>query len=365
MNRPILIISSYPYDKCGVSSYTKKLITELEHNCNIETFTIKLTREGLAKYLLKSAKLLYRLLQGDYELAHFEYTPTILGPLFPAYLFAIRLRGKKSITTIHENISVYTANRPAIIRSLLSAYESSIIGLSSKIILISNSQRQELRRRHAWLHESKTVVIPMGIQPYHPTTSNKSNIAPTVGFFGFIKPGKGLETFAAASKLVLEKMPDTKILISGAATSDSYLESLKKLFKPLAGHVKWINFLPDNEMWQVMNGCSCVVLPYDKSTNSGILADTVTAEVPVVATDVGSFKEIIEQWHIGKTCQPGDATGLSEAIVQTASSKRTQQTLISHIKLLKNANSWQVIAKMHLAIYENRLNMHRTRSFET
>jgi glycosyltransferase involved in cell wall biosynthesis len=352
----VLIISSYPYDKSGITIYTAKLIKELSgtKSVKINTFTMWLARQGTIKYLRKSILLIKVLIVNKFDIYHFQYTPTSIGPLFPIFLLLARLRGASIVTTIHENMGVYAEGRAGILRWLLFRYESLILFLSSRLIVMSNRQKKELLVAHSNLSAEKVELIPFGIDSFKVKTSTK-NKQIIIGFFGFIKKGKGLETLAASSTRLAKSLPpNTQFLIAGHAENKTYLSRIKKLFQPMNEQLTWLGFLSDAEMKVRMCLCTCIVLPYEKSTNSAILMDAISAEVPVAVTDVGSFKEIVENWRIGEVCPPKNSVALAEAIEKIVKTRSQRESLISNIRSLKATYSWSFVATEHLRVYLGR-----------
>lgn len=57
-----------------------------------------------------------------------------------------------------------------------------------------------------------------------------------------------------------------------------------------------------------------MVLPYNEVFQSGVLFLAYSFGLPVIATDVGSFREEIVEGQTGFMCRPGDPTDLARAI---------------------------------------------------
>ena len=63
-----------------------------------------------------------------------------------------------------------------------------------------------------------------------------------------------------------------------------------------------------------LKGADVLVLPYKEIFQSGVLFLAYSFGLPVVATDVGSFREEIVEGSTGFLCQPGDPAELAKAI---------------------------------------------------
>src|ERR1700677_3299263 len=75
-----------------------------------------------------------------------------------------------------------------------------------------------------------------------------------------------------------------------------------------------IQFIPDAEMELYLKAADVLVLPYKEIFQSGVLFLAYSFGLPVVATDVGSFREEIVEGRTGFLSKPGDPAELSKAI---------------------------------------------------
>ena len=70
-------------------------------------------------------------------------------------------------------------------------------------------------------------------------------------------------------------------------------------------------FIPDREMEVYLKAADVLVLPYKEIFQSGVLFLAYSFGLPVVATDVGSFREEIVEGQTGFLCRPGDPADLA------------------------------------------------------
>src|SRR6267142_1378601 len=75
-----------------------------------------------------------------------------------------------------------------------------------------------------------------------------------------------------------------------------------------------IQFIPDGEMELYLKAADVLVLPYKEIFQSGVLFLAYSFGLPVVATDVGSFREEIIEGRTGFLCKPGDPIDMAQTI---------------------------------------------------
>src|SRR5207244_129449 len=75
-----------------------------------------------------------------------------------------------------------------------------------------------------------------------------------------------------------------------------------------------IRFIPDEETEVYFKGADVLVLPYTQVFQSGVLFLAYSFGLPVIASNVGSFRDDIIEGETGYVCRQGSATDLANAI---------------------------------------------------
>src|SRR5271154_1439302 len=138
-------------------------------------------------------------------------------------------------------------------------------------------------------------------------------------FFGRIRPYKGIEHLLTAFQQLIKTHPEYRLIIAGEPKkgSEAYLDEIRQIasrdFKPGEIVLKF-QFIPDQEMETYLKAADVLVLPYKDIFQSGVLFLAYSFGLPVVATDVGSFREEIVEGKTGFICKPGDPTDLAKTL---------------------------------------------------
>jgi glycosyltransferase involved in cell wall biosynthesis len=164
-----------------------------------------------------------------------------------------------------------------------------------------------------------SVVLPHPIEertlPSREEARRKLGLSrgPLVLFLGLVRCYKGVSTLLAAAPeivsnsgaqiaIVGEIFPDARHLVDRASRS------------PVAASIRFVDrYVPEAELDEWLAACDVVVLPYRKVSGSGIAARAVGAGRPVVASDVGGFRDIVTP-KLGERFAPGDAKALADAV---------------------------------------------------
>src|SRR5271167_4381018 len=110
-----------------------------------------------------------------------------------------------------------------------------------------------------------------------------------------------------------------------------------------------MQFIPDEEMEAYLKGADVLVLPYNEIFQSGVLFLGYSFGLPVIATDVGSFREEIVEGRTGFLCRPADPADLARAIQTYFGSdlyrnqRRTREEIRNHANI---HHSWAAVAQL-------------------
>jgi glycosyltransferase involved in cell wall biosynthesis len=281
-----------------------------------------------------------------------------------------KLRGKKLVFTAHN---VNAAKRDAQ-DSFLNRLTLRIqYGLSDHLFVHTNKMGNELRDDFG-VREQKTTVVPFGINnavPHTDTLGSKDarrrlgfgDHERTLLFFGRIGPYKGLEYLVSAFEKIADKDRRYRLIIVGQpkAGSQKYVEEiLLRIVRNLGSErvILKINFVPDEDTELYFKAADVLVLPYTEVFQSGVLFLGYSFGLPVIASDVGSMREMVVEERTGFLCRPCDPEDLAQTIEMYFSSDlyASLDERRADIREYANAtNSWSVVAENTLKVYSSLL----------
>jgi len=136
-------------------------------------------------------------------------------------------------------------------------------------------------------------------------------------FFGFVRAYKGLRVLLDALPLVLERRP-VHLLVAGEFWEDKrrYLGQLRRL--GLESSVTFVDrYLANEELGLYFAAADLVVQPYLTASGSGACQAAFGFGRPVIATSVGSLREVVEDGVNGRLVPAGDSRALARAILES------------------------------------------------
>jgi D-inositol-3-phosphate glycosyltransferase len=141
----------------------------------------------------------------------------------------------------------------------------------------------------------------------------------TILCFGRIKPYKGIEYLLPAFQKLAAQNEQYRLIIAGEVQkgNEKYMESLMQTMASEMDRGQVIlktQFIPDEDMEVYLKAADVLVLPYKDIFQSGVLFLGYSFGLPVIVTDVGSFREEVVEGKTGYLCKPGDPDDLARTI---------------------------------------------------
>lgn len=328
--------------------------------------------QKLSKLLIYYARLFRYAAHTDAKILHllwnnrFEYFDRTLVMLYYKAL------GKRLILTAHN---VNQARRDGT-DSLLNRLTLRIqYRLTDHIFVHTEKAKNELVDVFG-IRQCNISVIPFGINNAVPQTDLAStdakrrlglkNDEKAILYFGRIRPYKGIEHLLAAYQQLTTRRSDYRLIMAGEPKkgSETYQHEIKRRIRQIDGNARIVckfRFIPDEEMELYLKAADVLVLPYKEIFQSGVLFLAYSFGLPVVAADVGSFREEIIEGSTGFLCDPGNAVELANAIERYFTSE-LYRDLGNRRKWIREyaqaKHSWEVVADKTLSVYSELLQRH-------
>lgn len=289
----------------------------------------------------------------------FEYFDRTLLMLY------YKLLGKKIALTVHN---VNQAKRD-LQDSLLNRLTLKIqYRLSDHFFVHTRKMKDEIIQDFGVAEEAVTV-IRHPVNSAFPDTNLTSaeakrqlglkNSEKTILFLGRIKPYKGIEYLLTAFQQLVARDATYRLIIAGEPHkgSEAYLDEIRRIVAHDFGHgeiILKVQFIPDEKMELYLKAADVLVLPYKDIFQSGVLFLAYNFGLPVVATDVGSFREEIVEGATGFICKPGDAADLANTL-ETYFLSGIYRDLAAQRQEIKDyanrTHSWDAVAELTRAAY--------------
>ncbi len=316
--------------------YTKYFITEVNYHDQNGSFVRKLKIATSLIYSWEAKKKMERLIQDcSPQIAHLH---NIYHQTSPSILPILKKKGIPVVMTLHDFKLVcpnYTLSRSnsfcedcqgknfyqavknrcindSFFFSALGAVEMYVhkwwgVYTKSVDLFIALSQFTKNKMIKYKIPQEKIVVLPncIDLSSNRPTAQTEEYIL----FLGSLSERNGLFTLINA----MEKLPQINLVIAGEGELKEKLMQIKRTKK--LDNIHLAGFLKGNKLKELINGAKFTVFPAICYHNCPMaLLESLAFARPVVASNLGSIPEFVEDGVDGLLFQPGNPLDLAEKI---------------------------------------------------
>ena len=274
--------------------------------------------------------LRYRRRAGGADVRHFQWLPIerIDSWLLPA--------ARPRVLTMHnvirrEAVDLRLANRmDAVI--VHTRYGAELLGGGERVHVIPHGAFEHLT------HQRDEQPLPAELAAVE---------GPVVLHFGVIRPYKGTDVLVEAFR----EVEGAELWIVGRPLELS-VEHLRRLAPP--GRVRFVDrYVSDAELPAFFRRADVLVLPHRSVDMSGVLFAGLAFGKAMVLSDVGGFRELVEDHGAGELVPPGDREKLAAAISGLLADPDRRRTLERRAAAAAAGSySWDRIAEQTASLYE-------------
>ena len=276
-----------------------------------------------------------------------------------------RFLGKKIVFTAHNVNSAKRDGRDSLANRLSLRFQYQ---LSDHIFVHTEAMKRELVSQFR-VTPAKVSVIPFGINNVFPRSQISSEEAKkrfgvdadekTMLFFGRIAPYKGLEYLVGAVAEIAGRVGNLRLIIAGSIErgDPSYWELVQREIARtgIRGRlIEKIEFIPDDQVELYLKAADVLVLPYADIFQSGLPFLAYSFGLPIIATDVGSMREVIIEGKTGFVCKAKDPNDLARHIEMYFASDLYENLAARRQEIQNFANenfSWAKVADTTRRVY--------------
>lgn len=325
--------------------------------------------QGMSRKLLACVRvylrLIYHAATSSARIVHILWNykvPVFDRTVLLAYYKAI---GKQVVFTAHN---VNAAERDGV-DSFINRLSLRIqYHLLDHIFVHTEKMKQQLMKTFG-VREKKITIIPFGAYDMVPQTTltpaeakdrlELKNSDRTILFFGRIAPYKGIDFLLQAFEQLAAQDKSYRLIIAGEPMKElaGQWVRLQQAIEqsPVREQVRQdVRFIEDSEIELYFKAADVLVLPYTEIFQSGVLFMAYSFGLPVIASDVGSFRQDIIEGVNGFVCRPCDALDLSRVIETYFSSelfKRLDEQRASIQRVIRERHSWEIVAGKTGGVY--------------
>jgi glycogen(starch) synthase len=246
------------------------------------------------------------------------------------------------------------------------ALETFVAKRADEIVVICEGLRDELTARG--VPAGKITVVPNALSADMfelPTADAVAGIRAryglkdqrVIGFFGSFFEWEGLDTLIEALPLVLEAVPQARLLLVGGGRHEAALKRRAEELS-LGRYIVFAGRVSHDEVRAFYGAADVAAYPRlpDRLTHMVTPLKPLEAMAqrrPVVASDVGGHRQLIRDGETGYLFSAGDRAALASRLIGALRGTDEVAALVARARdHVERAHRWSVVARGYLPVYE-------------
>ena len=239
-------------------------------------------------------------------------------------------RRRPQVLTLHNVI-----RRARSARRLVDSMDATIVHTRHGAELLGNGARVHVIPHGAFEHLTR---LP-DERPLPPELAGVTG--PVVLCFGVVRPYKGVDVLLDAFRGV----EGAELWVVGRPLGVSLRPSAKVRLVP--------RYICDAELPAFFRRADLLVLPHRSVDLSGVLFAGLAFGKPMILSDVGGFREIVEDHGVGRLVPPNDPSALAAAIGELLADPAERDRLAQRARVAAAGPlSWDAVAERTRAVYD-------------
>ncbi len=311
---------------------------------------IKSNKDFLELYL----NVFSQFIKKDFDVIHFNTTPTWINGSSILLRFA-RLRQARTVLNIHGipqlELRAEQWNGSVSFNDWMNIL--SYCKLADRIVVNSEFMRDSVATWYG-LDRKKVVVIPNGVDLKMYTDNNKTIMLegdPSVLYIGHLSRLKGIDILFQAVANLRSEFPNIKLHLVGKGNDRFCLRLAKKI--GIEKHVIFHGWFQHSMTPEYYKSADVCIFPSRHEGFGIVVLEAMASGIPVIASDIPSFREIISNRVNGLLFKSEDANALSMEVIALYRDSRLKEELTRNAYEKVTSYSWEKIAEKYISLYKN------------
>ncbi|HVP35766.1 MAG TPA: glycosyltransferase family 4 protein [Terriglobales bacterium] len=214
---------------------------------------------------------------------------------------------------------------------------------NKRFLAVSQSTKEELLKRGISEQNIKVIYCGIDHQLFKVNPDYKKDIVPTILYLGRLKKYKSVDLLIKALPLVLEKVPNARLVIVGEGDYKPELQNLARNLE-LEDRIIFTGFVDARTKVEWLRRAWVTVYPSVKEGWGLTNIEANACGTPAIASDVPGLRESVLPGRTGFLFKYGDIEELSDRIIKITTDKELRDNFSKEGILWASNFSWDKVA---------------------
>ena len=160
-----------------------------------------------------------------------------------------------------------------------------------------------------------------------------------------------------AFKRLSDSEPDSKLVLAGGGHREDKIVSLIRELE-LSDRCLFVGRVPAEQMQDYYSACNAMVYPRISNRLTEMVTplkplEAMAQRIPVIASDIGGHRELIEDGHTGRLYRVGDEQRLVDVMRQAMADRDATDRMVENGRaFVENERQWEHSADRYLPVYD-------------
>lgn len=314
----------------GLSDFLKKNRHSVDVISSENTFTIPVRRLKNPSFMM-SAFLKSKFKKGN-DIVHAHNLPAALPMKNTSGKKVLSLHGiySEAIELLHGKIT----------GKLSSSYEKDALSWADAVTVISKEAHE-----HYTKMGFKVTYIPNAIDISSLPTEKDKIYEKQVIFAGRLSKEKGVLTVLESAKSLPK---DVHLIIVGSGPEEDKVRKIEKT----TPNLHFLGYQPREKTIRLIRGSSVLVQPSQVEGISSSILEAMTCETPIIASNAGGNKEILENNKTGILVEANSHEQILKEILDLLSDEKKEKSLSMEAFKAVQKYDWSNVGQLYLNLYK-------------
>jgi len=258
------------------------------------------------------------------------------------------------VVTLHDIVEQFDLDNTGYKNSSLNKFGSRLatkLILKADVVTVTHEHLVNILKKE---YDAKNVIcVPHGVFQEPIANCNISDKKRLL-LFGKMGPYKNVTLALEAFKEILPHNKEAELVVAGSSHPllPGFLESILEKYKQIP-NIKVTGYIPEHDLQRIFTSSTAVVLPYKESVwSSGVFTLASSYGIPVIASDLPDFRELVKEGAGIILFPTGDREALAKTMELVLSDKELQRKLGEANLEWARKNSFDQVSISLIKIFE-------------
>ncbi len=219
--------------------------------------------------------------------------------------------------------------------------------------LVTLFEKNQLFQLELGADRRKMMIIPNGIDVDRFDLQKEAHPGYVIGFVGRISRIKDLKTAIKSIRIVKDEIPEVRFMIVGPVEDEEYEEELLSEIEIL-GLEDTVEFLGLQDTKEFYPKMDVLLLSSVSEGQPLVILEAMASGTPVVTTDVGGCKEMVEKdsEKAGFVVKPKDYISMAESLIELRDGKLREKIGEAGRRIVRKHYSLDKMISAYKRLYE-------------